>query len=122
MFALPLIRAYKGMPISSRPIAYGFETLTGEMRLVSKKFYGKGNRFIGLDFSKFENTVPAWLVDIAFDILMLNIDFLHYEDHGVADVWRNVHLYDAIRRYHIETPIRLANAQRFKKNVRYRQW
>lgn len=29
MFALPLINAYKELPMSVRPIAYGFETLTG---------------------------------------------------------------------------------------------
>lgn len=115
MFALPLIRAYKSLPASSRPIAYGFETLTGGMREIVKRFSCKGKKYVGIDFTKFDKTIPAWLIEIAFDILSLNIDFVRYEERGRADFVRNLHLYNALKRYFIYTPIRLANGQRFRK-------
>jgi hypothetical protein len=105
----------KDLPASKRPIAYGFETLTGGMRSITRRFCGKGTSYVGIDFTKFDKTIPAWLVEIAFDILSLNINFYQYEEHGVADFVRMLQLYTALKKYFIYTPIRLANGQRFKK-------
>lgn len=115
VFALPLIEAYKTMSESVRPIAYGFETLTGGMKKITNRFLGSGKYYVGLDFTKFDKSVPDWIIDIAFDIVMLNIDFTYYKDHGVADARRMIHMFMAIRNYFVNTRIRLANGHRFMK-------
>ena len=107
VFAKPLIEAYREMPEFHRPIAYGFETATGGMRKLCNYFSGYRN-YAALDFRSFDKTVPAWLVDVAFDILMDNINFHDYQDHGVADVRRMVTMYLYIKRYFLQTVIRIS--------------
>lgn len=115
MFALPMIRAYQKRPYDVRPIAYGFETATGGMRLLTKRMSGPRRHYIGLDFKKFDKTVPPWLIDIAFDILLYNMDLTYYQDYGIADARRLLLLYYAIRKYFIKTTIRTADGFRFQK-------
>lgn len=84
MFALPLIKAYEELAVLTRPIAYGFETFAGKMQYATFRFQG-GRSYIGMNFKKFDKTVPVWLIEIAFDILAINIDFSKYEYYGVPD-------------------------------------
>ncbi|AVK59490.1 RdRP [Wuhan fly virus 6] len=112
MFAIPLIRAYQKY---RRPIAYGYETALGGALKITERFSPYQN-FAGLDFKKFDKTVPRWLIEVSFDILASNIDFVHYEDYGVADARRNIIMYEYIKSYFINTTIRTANGLRFKKS------
>lgn len=50
------------------------------MRIASR-FGVKGN-YLSSDFKNFDKTVPAWLIKIAFDILLVNIDFSKYHGYG----------------------------------------
>lgn len=116
VFALPLIEGYNDMQSKFRPIAFGYETFKGGALRTKHRF----QRFypcdyIGLDFKKFDKTVPAWLIKIAFDILMMNINFIEYKDHGVADARRMHHMFRVIVNYFINTTIRLATGKRFRK-------
>jgi hypothetical protein len=115
MFALPLIEAYQAKPMQTTPIAYGFETATGGVNRLIRRFSGSG-WFTSMDFKKFDKTIPAWLIEIAFDILMYNIDFVHYAGYGVADARRNILMFYTLRDYFINTKIRLSNGLRFKKD------
>lgn len=112
VFALPLIRAYQER---DGPIAYGYETAVGGMRKITKRF-GHYNNFTGLDFSKFDKTVPTWLINVAFDILMLNLNFVNYRDYGIADARRSLRMFEFIQNYFVNTTIRMANGTRFKKS------
>lgn len=112
VFALPLIRAYQ---VKQNPIAYGFETALGGARKIFKRFAGPGS-YAGLDFKSFDKTIPTWLIRKAFDILECNIDFVHYQDYGVADARRNYKMWDYIQDYFINTTIRLANGTRYRKS------
>lgn len=113
MFALPLIRAYQQQ--NNGPIAYGYETFNGGAAKVCRRF-NKHKTFVGLDFKKFDKTVPAWLVREAFQILMMNIDFTKYRDYGTAQFNRNLWMFQYIMEYFINTPIRLANGVRLRKS------
>lgn len=115
MCALPLIRGYQKMRGEFRPIAYGFETATGGMTRLTKRFSGPDFEYTGLDFKKFDKTVPPWLIRIAFDILLYNFSFVEYEDHGVADARKTILLWTALKRYSINTTIRTANGCRYRK-------
>lgn len=112
VFAIPLIRAYQRY---KRPIAYGYETALGGALRITERF-SPYQHFSGLDFQKFDKTVPKWLIDVAFDILSSNIDFVHYDEYGVADARRNVLMYNFIKSYFINTTIRTANGLRFRKS------
>nr|APG78248.1 RdRp [Hubei partiti-like virus 44] len=113
VFALPLIEAYQ---LYDSPIAYGFETLTGGHHRLTQLFRDQ-HYYAGLDFSKFDKTVPPFLIEIAMAILAKNIDFGVYRDHGVADAELNFAMFKFIKDYLIATPIRLCNGERFRKDT-----
>lgn len=110
VFAVPLIKAYQAYP---SPIAYGYETACGGMKRLHNTFSLKHK--YGLDFSKFDKTVPAWLIRIAFSILLDNLDLMHYQGYGTADVTKTLRMFKYIEEYFIRTPVRLANGERYLK-------
>lgn len=112
VFALPLTQAYQKI---SSPLAYGYEVGNGGFRRVKNEF-SPFKYYMGLDFTKFDKTVPAWLVEIAFCILIENVDLKHYRDHGVADIRCSWTMYEYIKDYFINTTIRLANGDRYQKD------
>lgn len=114
VFALPLIRAYKTK--ARKMIAYGYEPFNGGFKILHGRFVGR-KFYHGLDFKSFDKTVPAELIDFAFDILLDNLDLGEYDQFGVADAERMKIMYDYIRDYFIKTPIRLCNGERYQKRA-----
>uniref|UniRef100_A0AB38ZJV3 RNA-dependent RNA polymerase n=1 Tax=Crocidura lasiura ribovirus 9 TaxID=3139505 RepID=A0AB38ZJV3_9VIRU len=111
VFAVPLIEAYQK---SRSPIAYGYETAVGGTRKIVTEFSGSAH-YAALDFKAFDKTVPRELIDVAFDILGENLNFVNYRDHGIADARRNAIMFDYIKHYFINTTIRLCNGERYRK-------
>nr|QFR15908.1 nonstructural protein [Spodoptera exempta insect virus 1] len=111
-FALPLIDAYKK---SASPMAYGFETARGGCRKIFQRM-AKYKNFMSSDYSRFDKTVPAWLIRIAFDILLANIDLTRYKDEGIPDTEKLYRAWKKIITYFINTPIRMCNGERYRKN------
>lgn len=111
VFAVPLIEAYQK---HLSPIAYGYETAVGGTRRLVTEMQGAGY-YGAIDFSSFDKTVPACLIDAAFDILESNLDFVNYRHHGIADARKTVLMFDYIKDYFIRTPIRLCNGERYRK-------
>lgn len=110
-FALPLIQAYSK---SQHPIAYGYETArAGHLKILSR--FGMYGHFLSSDFKSFDKTIPAWLIRIAFDILLLNIDFSKYKDFGHPKPYALYNAWKYVVDYFINTPIRLANGERYRK-------
>ncbi|XP_032594741.1 uncharacterized protein LOC116805640 [Drosophila grimshawi] len=105
MFALPLIRAYQKR---RTPLAYGYETGTGSMRKIFQQF--QGSHFLGIDFSNFDKTLPAWLIKLAFDVMAINLDFTKYHDHGVPCTRSIIRVFETLEDYCINTKIRMCNA------------
>lgn len=112
VFALPLIDAYKRGP---SPIAYGFETAVGGCRKIRDKISAPW--YLGVDFKCFDKDVPAWLINVAFDILKYNIDFRHYDGHGIPKLPYSVRAFEYIRHHFINTVIRLPNGERYRKRA-----
>ncbi|XP_043262145.1 uncharacterized protein LOC122402968 [Colletes gigas] len=110
VFALPLIEAY--MKCNS-PIAYGFETGNAGMRKLIDQC--KGRYFLGIHFKSFDKTVPEWIIRVAFYILLLQIDFLYFQDYGVARGDAMLRMWDHLIDYFINTPIRMSNGERYIK-------
>lgn len=113
VFAIPLIKSYQQR---DGPIAYGFETAIGGMRKLYRRFT-RGSFYAGLDFKKFDKTIPNWLIDIAFKILLSNLDLVEYHEHGVADARRMLFMYTYIENYFINTTIRTADGRRYRKDT-----
>lgn len=111
VFAIPLIRAYQKYRM---PIAYGYETGIDGMRKIFQEFKG-GTHFLRIDFSKFEKSLPSWLLEIAFDILECNLDFTKYQDHGVPLASAMIRMWDAVKDYFINTKIRMCNGEQYMK-------
>lgn len=110
MFAVPLIDAYKLIP---SPIAYGYETAIGGIYKIIKE--AKGEFKTGLDLKSFDKLAPNYLIEKAFYILAQNIDFSAYQGHGVASVNRNYRMYEFIKEYFVNTPVRMCNGERYLK-------
>lgn len=112
VFALPLIAGYRK---AKRHLAYGYEVAVGGFKQLYARFCPHPN-FITMDFKNFDKTVPAWLIRVAFDILLSNLDLENYEDYGVADVRKMLVMWDYIVEYFVNTTIRLCNGERYKKS------
>nr|APG78313.1 RdRp [Hubei partiti-like virus 43] len=110
VFAIPLIEAYQK---GKYPIAYGYDTAIGGCAKARARF--SSGYISALDYSKFDKTVPAFLIEAAFDILLTNIDLGKYRDYGTADVLQLHRMFDYIKRYFIQTPIRLFDGTRYRK-------
>nr|AGW51759.1 RNA-dependent RNA polymerase-like protein [uncultured virus]AGW51777.1 RNA-dependent RNA polymerase-like protein [uncultured virus] len=113
VFALPLIEAYKDR--KHKVIAYGYEPLKGGFKRLLARFLGFPE-YHALDFKAFDKTIPAPLIRVAFDILLDNIDLIEYQDYGVANAKKMATMWAYIVNYFINTPIRLANGERYQKN------
>lgn len=114
VFALPLIEAYSRTEF---PFVYdynhNYETgVDGSRKLYEKM---KGQCILGIDYKRFVQTVPEWIIRVAFDILFLNLNILEYQDYGVARVDWMVRMWDHIIDYFINTPIRLCNGENYRK-------
>lgn len=112
VFAVPLIEAYQTQ--RGHPIAYGYETAVGGVRKLIDEISGPG-WYCALDFKSFDKTVPALLIEYAFKILSQNIDFGNYRWKGVARAKCMLRMYEYLKRYFINTPIRLSNGERYRK-------
>lgn len=112
-FALPLIAAYKS---GKYPLAYGYETATGGHIRIQSRFCGY-HSFLSSDYKSFDKTVPAWLIRIAFDILLLGLDFTRYDQQGVPDAEALYKVWKYLIDYFINTPIRLCTGERYKKKA-----
>lgn len=112
VFAVPLIEAYQANP---SPLAYGYETSVGGMKKILKETE-KYKHFIAIDFKDFDKTVQEKIIRVAFDILMRNVNLVHYRDHGISNVRGILLMWDYIVDYFIHTPIRTCDGKRFRKH------
>lgn len=106
--------------IEATPIAYGLEIGNGGMdyfQTVLRDHPG-AVKLMG-DWSRFDKTIPPWLIRDAFGIVKEMIDFAQVED-SEGKKWP-VRPYRSNRRwrkmvhYFINTPVRLSDGQRFLK-------
>jgi len=112
-YAPRLYEEYMSLPDS--PLLYG----QSAQRLYTEWLlkYLEGENLVGLDFSSFDTSVPAWLVHVAFDILRENIEFGTWHNESVPrkerQKWKNV--WDAMKWYFIHTPILMPDGRMFRK-------
>jgi len=113
LYAPVMYREFEKMP--NGPMLIG----KSSQRLFTEWVAGArdGMKLYGLDFSKFDCRVPAWLIKIAFDILHSNVDWLHWRGKPTSkrsrQKWRNV--WDGMVWYFINTPILMPDGRMFRK-------
>lgn len=91
------------------PIAYGLEMANGGMVAINDMLQRHRNsKYVISDWSKFDKTIPPWLIRDAFEILEGLIDF--------SAVHRSAHEKRRFKKlvdYFVETPIRTCKGERF---------
>lgn len=100
------------------PIAYGFEMTNGGMSMIDWMIHrNPGAKYLCIDWSRFDSTIPPWLIRDAFAILAELIDWNHMEtaEGDIIEVRP-----DPMKRrwkrmvdYFVETPIRTCKGERF---------
>nr|APG78162.1 RdRp [Hubei partiti-like virus 3]APG78255.1 RdRp [Hubei partiti-like virus 3]APG78292.1 RdRp [Hubei partiti-like virus 3] len=115
----PLIQYIKAS--KSRLMAYGLEMGNGGMQYLDTmvKSHKGGNIIIG-DWSRFDKTVPAWLIRDAFRMLSRHIDWTQVETVKSGSKWpvkeqASKARWKKIVSYFIDTPIQLSNGERWIK-------
>nr|UDL14436.1 MAG: putative RNA-dependent RNA polymerase [Partitiviridae sp.] len=116
----PLIQYIKQS--KSRLMAYGLEMGNGGMQYLDtmvKAFHG-ANVIIG-DWSRFDKTVPAWLIRDAFKILERHIDWTKVETVASGSQWpvreqASKARWKRIVSYFIDTPVQLSSGERWIKH------
>lgn len=102
-------------------IAYGLEMANGGMSFVNKmsEAYPTASIFMG-DWSKFDKTIPPWLIRDAFRIIEESIDKTKVKDvEGKiwkVRPWRSHRRWRKMVNYFIDTPIRMSDGRRFIKH------
>lgn len=102
-------------------IAYGLEMMNGGMKYIHEIAEShKGNTFLLGDWSKFDKTIPAWLIRDAFKIIAEAIDWDNVQD-AEGKIWhvrrdRSMRRWRKLVDYFIDTPIRLCNGERYIKH------
>lgn len=91
------------------PIAYGLEMANGGMSAISDLLSRNPNsKYVVSDWSKFDKTVPPWLIRDAFFIVERMIDF-----DSIGAHYHNRNRFKKIVDYFVETPIRTCKGERF---------
>lgn len=102
-------------------IAYGLEMANGGMTFINKMAdaYPTSSVFMG-DWSKFDKTIPPWLIRDAFRIVEEAIDKEHVKDvQGKiwkVRPWRSHRRWRRMVNYFIDTPVRMSDGTRFMKH------
>ncbi|APG78177.1 RdRp [Beihai barnacle virus 12] len=102
------------------PIGYQAEMATGGMLYINDMIRSHPHATFAIcDWSRFDKTVPAWLIRDAFQIILDSLDLSKVQGSDGA-IW-NVREEDSLRRfkrvvsYFINTPIRSPDGSRFRK-------
>lgn len=122
-YSSPITQAIRNQEIGLN-IAYGAETTLGGCFWLYKqlekadRLYNGTNKIV-LDYSSFDQTIPPWLIRIAFSILENTIHQTEMEDENgniiktsPIEIKRE---WSAIKKYFINTPIRMTDGRRFMK-------
>jgi hypothetical protein len=112
-FALPLIQGFQQ---NKTPLAYGYDMILGGAMKLRRELLSYQN-YGCLDFKSFDKTVSSQLIDVAFNILFMNIDFCHYEGRGIPDAVRLIRAWDYLVEYFKCTKLRLSNGERYVKSA-----
>lgn len=108
MFAQPLINAYRS---ERKSYALWVQYAKGHLRSLQKQC-PRGMKWLGLDYSSYDQTVPPWLIRTAFDIIAENIDFTRYHNQVWPPIEQELrNLWRVIVNYFINTPVRLPSGQ-----------
>lgn len=102
LFARPLIN--KLLRNKDSPSAFGFWKMDIACKMIP---IGHMSVRYALDYSKFDATIPARLIDSAFRILRTHFDFNDGEDERI---------WNQITHYFIHTDIVMPNGKRYRKN------
>ncbi|APG78263.1 RdRp [Hubei diptera virus 18] len=91
------------------PIAYGLEMAHGGMNSINDMLLrNRGCKYVISDWSKFDKTIPPWLIRDAFHILEKLIDF-----ESLPRPAYQRRRFKKIVDYFVETPIRTCKGERF---------
>lgn len=103
VFAMPLIQAYKSQ---RKSYAIWLQYSKGGMKYLCS-LRKKHAKWLGLDWSAYDSTIPPWLIRDAFGILREQFDFSQYNDWGKpTDPHTLPRLWDRIVEYFINTPVK----------------
>lgn len=103
-------------------MAYGMEMGNGGMQVLNEMINCNPNsNFIIGDWSKFDKSIPAWLIRDAFKILAKHIAWKHVQTAYTGSIWDvSEHCSRArwkrLVSYFIDTPVQLSNGERWIKH------
>nr|WPM45971.1 MAG: RNA-dependent RNA polymerase [Cannabis partiti-like virus] len=100
------------------PIGYGCEISKGGLVAISEMALRvRGGKYMMTDWSKFDKSIPPWLIRDAFSLLAELIDFDHVVDsEGLqwhVRGYRSKARWKKIVDYFVETPVRTCKGERF---------
>lgn len=108
-FALPLIEAYKAKDC---PIAWDYGIFGGKYATTALKFNKDEDTAMNIDFSGFDESIPPWLINIAFDIMKSNLEFSYKPKQKIK--WMKI--FEYIRSCFIKTKFQTADGDIFAKD------
>jgi len=101
------------------PAAYQVQAHHGKYQQLRSDLFDMYNNsyYVGLDFKKYDTSIPPWLIAIAFKVLESNIDFNQYTD-GSPTIQKDVmKLWSRVKRTMIDTTFIMPDGWMFQKHT-----
>ncbi|XP_055684456.1 uncharacterized protein LOC129790773 isoform X1 [Lutzomyia longipalpis] len=110
-FALPLIDAYYE---TSTPMAFRFSSNRGACQELFRRFHDCNN-VVSLNYKSFYQSIPDWLIKLAFDVLATNINWHEFQGHNGQHNERLYRVWRKLIDYFIRAPTRFRNGTRYDR-------
>lgn len=123
MFSYPILDGLVSQKIGHHT-AYGMEMMKGGMawlhsQLLKLKSKSKHAKILLTDFSRFDSTVPAWIIRDCFQIIKEKLDFSRISKNNeiyVQPPEYGIRIFNKLVNYFINTPIRNIDGRRLEKD------
>jgi len=101
------------------PAAYQVQAHHGQYQVLRSNLFDRNNNsyYVGLDFKKFDTSIPPWLIAAAFKVLEASIDFSRYTDGSRTDVEEMYKLWSRVKRTMIDTTFIMPDGWMFQKHT-----
>jgi len=101
------------------PAGYRFHNFRGSFRKLHSELFDRMGfkTYLGLDFSKYDTSLPPWLINMAFSILEENIDFESFTSGEKSNVQKVKRVWTRIKRTMIDTFFLMPDGWMFQKHT-----
>jgi len=101
------------------PAAYQVQAYHNKYNNLRDAIFDRMNcsQYIGLDFKKYDTSIPPWLIFMAFSVLEQNIDFTQWSDGSTTNLSEVCRLWNRLKKTVVDTVFLMPDGWMFQKHT-----